>query len=52
MYLPKPVFAHGQLYVAASRVGSRKGVSFMLGLGTYLEKDEIYTRNAVYTKVL
>jgi ATP-dependent DNA helicase PIF1 len=52
VYLPKPVFAHGQLYVAASRVGSRKGVSFMLGQGTYLEKDEIYTQNVVYTEVL
>jgi hypothetical protein len=52
VYLPKPVFAHGQLYVASSRVGSRKALSFMLGQGTYLEKDETYTRNVVYPEVL
>jgi ATP-dependent DNA helicase PIF1 len=52
VYLPKLVFAHGQLYVASSRIGRRRALSFMLGQETCLEKDETYTRNVVYLEVL
>ena len=59
LYLPKPVFAHGHLYVALSRVGA------MDQLKAYISHDkpefdddsitsnsETYTENIVYSKVL
>jgi hypothetical protein len=46
LYIPLPVFTHGQLYVALSRVGSRKGIKI------FIDKNVTTTRNIVYPELL
>jgi hypothetical protein len=56
IFLPKPVFTHGQLYVAMSRIGCPEGVKLLITDGWEDAHEDapvdVYTRNVVYTEVL
>jgi ATP-dependent DNA helicase PIF1 len=55
LYLPKPVIAHGQLYVAMSRVGEPTGLRILVKNGWHPASDThpegTYATNVVYKNI-
>ena len=51
LYLPRPVFGHGQLYVAFSRVGDQRNIVVLVVDGRREGLEGVYTKNVVYRQV-
>ncbi|XP_071727278.1 uncharacterized protein [Rutidosis leptorrhynchoides] len=51
IYLPKPIFSHGQLYVALSRVTNPDGLKILI-LNDNTQELADHTRNVVYKEVI
>jgi ATP-dependent exoDNAse (exonuclease V) alpha subunit len=52
LYLPTPVFTHGQLYAALSRCTDEKNLKVLMIDGSIPGLECTYTRNVVYKRVL
>ncbi|KAJ9557874.1 hypothetical protein OSB04_012488 [Centaurea solstitialis] len=52
VYLPEPVFSHGQPYVALSRRISRLTTKVLVKPSQRINRHGVYTPNVVYQEVL
>jgi ATP-dependent DNA helicase PIF1 len=52
VYLPRPVFGHGQLYVAFSRCTNSNNLSILIQGGEIEGREGTYTQNVVYKKIV
>ena len=52
LYLPYPVFDHGQLYVALSRVQLKDNIKILVKKGEVEDEIGTFTKNIVYKEVL
>lgn len=52
LYIPRPVFGHGQLYVALSRCSDPNKLKVLIINGSIPNCRGLYTRNIVYRDVL
>ena len=52
LYLPQPVFDHGQFYVSISRVSARERCRILVVGGRYRGFEGVFTRNVVYKEAL
>ena len=52
LYLPNPVFSHGQFYVALSRCGLRSSLRVMVIGGRFPDQEGVYTKNVMFGEAL
>ena len=52
LYLPQPVFSHGQLYVALSRATKKSNVKVLIENSPKADIEGAYTQNVVFKSIL